>query len=411
MSNWARIESTALYAGYMRSLSLVGGIVVTIFLTFSPLVCAQTGPDLIPSATRAINAASSEELSNAISNAEAGDHIILADGSYSGFTITKSGQSGKPIVIRAANVLGATITGDIMIDGNHIWIVGVEMGSHRIIINGSDDRVARNRFSNVPDYTIIASKSSRKAEIDHNEINNGDGGENGDRIGIRMNYSSGAGDNVYNHHIHHNYLHNTVGKNNNAIESSGNGQRRDTLTGVVIEYNLIENWPGGRQVSLKSSGNIVRFNTSINGGKEEYVNRVGHSNQWIANWSDESRLRIYDRNNTVIGNVVPRLEVRSGSDTAASADVNHKDPPKYIAATRTLVSENSGTLRVGLNFRGYDSAPALDTRIEVDDESPIEYGNHAGTTVSATTNHPTPTTFKLTPSQVGPYAPTAPKID
>ena len=137
---------------------------------------------------------------------------------------------------------------------------------------------------------------------------------------------------------------------------------------------------------------------------------VGHSNQWIANWSDELRLRIYDRNNTVIGNVVPRLEVRSGSDTAASADVNHKDPPKYIAATRTLVSENSGTLRVGLNFRGYNSAPALDTRIEVDDGSPIEYGNHAGTTVSATTNHPTPTTFKLTPSQVGPYAPTAPKI-
>src|SRR5690606_16888347 len=56
----------------------------------------------LPTPTRVVNVSNSSQLNSAISNAKAGDHIVLANGTYNSFTISKKGTATAPIVIRGA---------------------------------------------------------------------------------------------------------------------------------------------------------------------------------------------------------------------------------------------------------------------------------------------------------------------
>lgn len=103
----------------------------------------NTGGGNLPSATRTVNVASAAQLTTALNNAQPGDHIVLANGSYNGFTVEKSGTSVKPIVIRAANVLGAKV-GNVTINGNYVWVMGMNAGGSYFLINGSYARFSRN---------------------------------------------------------------------------------------------------------------------------------------------------------------------------------------------------------------------------------------------------------------------------
>jgi hypothetical protein len=367
--------------------------------------CLRAGAETVPTAIRTVIVSTDYALGNALDAALPGDHIVLANGSYHGFSIASSGQSGKPIVIRAADILQARVSGEVTIDGDYIWVLGMDMASYPIVINGQDDRVSRNRFRRA-DHPILATDTSRRAEIDHNEIDQGNTGGEGDRRGIRLNYKTESGDLVYNHHVHHNFLHGAAGSDNNGIVSSENGNQREFQAGTVIEYNLIMDWPGGRQIGVKSGGNIIRFNTSINAGSEEYVNRTGVNNQWIANWSDGARIRINDRDNIAIGNV-SRVVLFGGNQTAADADANGL-ATGYIPAENTLVAGNTGMLRLGPVFPGYGGEPIRNTKIEAH-QGPIEHLRDSGTSISTSTSRTIPQAFRLSPAEVGPFAPTAPK--
>jgi len=69
--------------------------------------------DILPHALRTVKVPSQSTLANAITNAQAGDLILLADGSYTtGVSISnKSGVSYNPIVFKAENKGMATISG------------------------------------------------------------------------------------------------------------------------------------------------------------------------------------------------------------------------------------------------------------------------------------------------------------
>src|SRR5271154_1451239 len=56
-----------------------------------------------------INVSTSSQLSSAVGSANPGDTIVMANGNYSGFTMTRSGNSSAAITIQAANVGGAAI--------------------------------------------------------------------------------------------------------------------------------------------------------------------------------------------------------------------------------------------------------------------------------------------------------------
>ena len=222
-------------------------------------------------------------------------------------------------------------------------------------------------------------------------------------------YGNGVG-----HKIYRNYFHGAKGRNANALEIGTNGNHRTVQTDVVAEYNLIADWTGGRCLSTKVGGTTLRFNTCLNAGSEDAVNRLGTRNKWIANWIEGSTgdaLRIIDQGNEVIGNRIigsAHLRLHTGNCTPPESGLSGCASPAYPAATDTLLAGNDGEVRVG---DGYNccNVPARNTRIEAH-EGEIKYGNHGNTDVSDSTSRTIPDAVKLSPPDVGPFAPTAPRL-
>src|SRR4051812_44353847 len=79
---------------------------------------------IIPAAIHAatINVSSSSGLASAVAAANPGDVIVLANGNYSGFKITRSGNAANPITIQAASQNGAVITSGIIQLSSVSWV-------------------------------------------------------------------------------------------------------------------------------------------------------------------------------------------------------------------------------------------------------------------------------------------------
>src|SRR4051812_48934699 len=81
---------------------------------------------LITSSARAgtTTVSTTAELTTALSTVNPGDTIVLNNGNYAGFTVTRSGLPGAPITIQAANLGGVTInSGSIRLQS--CWYVTV----------------------------------------------------------------------------------------------------------------------------------------------------------------------------------------------------------------------------------------------------------------------------------------------
>jgi hypothetical protein len=73
-----------------------------------------------------IKAATPSTLSTLLGAAQPGDIIELGQGSYAGFSVTKDGAAGKPIVVRAKAGAAVTVTGNVSLDGRkHVHVVGL----------------------------------------------------------------------------------------------------------------------------------------------------------------------------------------------------------------------------------------------------------------------------------------------
>ncbi|MBD8525757.1 right-handed parallel beta-helix repeat-containing protein [Pseudoxanthomonas sp. CAU 1598] len=92
----------------------------------------------VPSAgSGSVRAATPGTLSNVLALAVPGDIVELGAGSYSGFTISKSGIAGAPITLRGS--AGAVITGELaMFFQSHLRLENLTING-RIRFNGSDD--------------------------------------------------------------------------------------------------------------------------------------------------------------------------------------------------------------------------------------------------------------------------------
>jgi hypothetical protein len=182
---------------------------------------------------------------------------------------------------------------------------------------------------------------------------------------------------------------------------------------VLFELNLIENWRGSdNTLSVKTSGNTIRLNTVVRGSA--FTNREGHDNAWTSNWLESSKqILVRDRDNTIVRNRAP-VDLMVG-DFDSDIVANFGDPARagksFPQAKRALVAGNTGTLRVGLGLDALRTHRVLNTQIEAHSGT-VELRHQEGTTQSPTTANTQiyPAAVKLTPAQVGPFAPTAPRI-
>ncbi len=357
---------------------------------------------------------------SAVSAALPGDSILLADGAYCSLSVSKSGQSGKPIVIRAANILKAKFSGSITVNGSFVWIVGMDMGKNGIVINGKNVRVTRNYFYGSTTRAINATSQSRNVEIDHNEHGGGVLRKEVENNPIYMRYQCTE---PSNHHVHHNYIHGATGGNGTSAIMSGfglicsNGAPRDGgRAGTIIEYNLISNYKAGYCLRTKSGFNIFRFNTAIGCGSIQ--NRIGENNSWIANWFEVSEsVKFFDGNHKIIGNRFIGGPAWLASGTLSYGEKKPDGATLWVASDNALVAGNIGNIIIGAFWSDGPKAtrPTKNVRVEAHvTGNSCGSGNiicklHQGTTFKTTTNQTVPKAFKLQPGEVGPMAPTAPR--
>ena len=277
------------------------------FCTNSILSDTQDQSDL-PKASEKITTNASG-LSSALNNVTEGNHIILLDGVYSGFTITKGGSADNPVVIRAENMHQAVIKGNIIISADYVWVYGLHFDATAIIIKGNYCRVARNIFDKGPggiDVTVLVERAGYNFNrIDHNELKNIKG------RGICVHYGGIAGKGTL---IDRNLLRDFVPQDGitNAIEGVQLGGWRldndDYERQVIAEYNLFVNVSVDDEIiSVKSGYNIIRHNTFKDCVGSFPCNRHSNNNFWLYNYiSGSMGIHVLGERNHFIGNVSDR---------------------------------------------------------------------------------------------------------
>ncbi|HTB81725.1 MAG TPA: chitobiase/beta-hexosaminidase C-terminal domain-containing protein [Opitutaceae bacterium] len=325
------------------------------------LACASIlgllGIGAVQAATTTVTSISA--LQTAINGANAGDTIILKNGSYatsSAITINRTGTSAAPIVIKAETIGGATITGSgpIVFTSPAAWctvqgFVLKHSGSLSIPTGTSHCRYSRNVIQlSIPSGSTVSyiQISGDDAEIDYNDL--GNKSSLGEMLDI-----SGSGSQVARRlWVHHNYFHDFAAQSGNGAETIRWGLSGLSLsTGDgICEYNLFLRCSGENEViSNKSCGNTYRFNTLLdcsNGG--QISQRHGNSCLYYGNYiKNSSGIRIYGDSHQVFSNYLEGNDIAinigngDGDVESGAALTSHDRPDNCVITFNTLVNNTT----------------------------------------------------------------------
>ncbi|BFV61066.1 polysaccharide lyase 6 family protein [Kitasatospora sp. CMC57] len=263
------------------------------------------------------------DLQKAIDRAVPGDRIVLADGTYtvpSGGGIRVSGRNGTgdaPITIQSQTRGGAVLQGErsFLFDASsNITVSGFafrQRTSLEIPAGCSRIRLTRNdfRLADVSglDWVVVRGDD---AKIDRNRFH--------DRTteGIFL-VVDGPGSTAIaqrpqilrNHFRDHSY----AGANGGEAIRLGVSSRALSDADALVEFNLFERCDGDPEaISVKSSGNTVRYNT-IRDSRGGIVLRHGNRTTVEANYllSGTDGVRIYGNDHLVLNNLLAGLSGRA----------------------------------------------------------------------------------------------------
>jgi poly(beta-D-mannuronate) lyase len=333
--------------------------------------------DPLPACGRTVPVAGSEALAAALTGAQPGDCLVLADGEYTFPSIGARATADRPIVIRAQNRHKAVVSsGDIELRAAaHVVIEGLLFTSAGSIQfrDAEHCRLSRCRVrpsepadSKDRDWVIIGGKSHHN-RIDHNDF--------GPKTVVgNMVMVGGSGQQIAQHNrIDRNYFHDISYGGGNGWETIRLG-----LSGLapssgfnVVELNLFRGTTGDPEtISVKSSDSVIRYNT-YRATKGEITLRHGnrnqvHGNHLLADGLDAARgirvlgadHRIFD--NTFVGiQASPAILLRAGSHP--ETDVNGRE---FYRVYRAQVVNNTIIGGSGITVGGGNSPlPPLDCRV------------------------------------------------
>lgn len=334
----------------------------------------------------------------AISNAQAGQVIELADGTYSGsFTLNADGTEADPIIIRSANPQGARFTGGATFEvrGRFVYLEGFDFDDYQIHINDTDNcRVTRCLFRDNDISRPLFSEHSHECRYDHNEFTNLDKRN----LSVRGQESGGlhtARDCLIDWNYFHDSDQNVVNTTEplqliNAVHDNG------TDMGALAEFNLFENTINdGEVVSIKSSGNIFQFNTLLNCGNQTITCRHGNDNIVQGNTLNNSgRIRVFDVGHQILGNELKNHAGQNEIRVHAGNKSSHE-----VADDCVVVGNICDEIDIGHTAEG---------SIDVHGCHVVDNGNAVVNLLEETNTDQTtsftgtvPTPVELTPAQVG----------
>jgi len=375
----------------------------------APAAPVPTSPD-VPAAL-AVVSATPKNLQAKLNAAQPGDHITCASGVYSGdYTLSNSGTAAHPIVVRAASPQGAEFTGKMTLAGDHGWAYQLAFRDQgqAMVIDGDFVTVKRcllrDQSAAVPGWILW--RKGKDGLLSHCEIDHQGG------IAVMTKISSYGTRRLT---VRRCYFHDPVALASNTGEAIGFGQARtdtDIAFGGLIEHNLFvgdsqKRWSEGEIVGLKSSKNVVRYNTFRNAQNGVLSFRHGEDNQAIANRHDNTAgFKINDVDHTLIGNV-GSVRLFEGSRDGDGNPTAAETQSQTYSAKRVTVARHHGDILLGYyrssQERGF---PTTDTSIEAQVSGTVSAyngdGAHVGTKESANTKEPDPGPApNLTPADVG----------
>ena len=286
-----------------RTLAL---LVAYCLVLYAPYATGQAGspfytcePVTLPNATRVVEVASDDQLQAAVSNAQPGDRIVLADGNYAGFYVLNvNGTAAAPIVFVAQNPRQAIVSGTIRSDRGrggrnlgvgsssfvHFYnlrftggsVYGVAIGkAYKLDEFGTnhDIRLQGCEIDNANQSLLHVASDSYNIEILCNDIHDNAKALNDFCEGIYLGVGSTLQDAPHDVTIRGNHIYN-IGRNGT---SSGYGEAIDIKAPsyrIFIEDNLIESITAHSQGAIVAVVDDFNYPTSPNTGIRITRNRI-----------------------------------------------------------------------------------------------------------------------------------------
>ncbi len=302
----------------------------------------------VPASAAVVRVTSLSALQTALNNAAPGDRVELADGSYTATTaiaIKKSGTTGAPITVTAANIGKAEIKGsagfsfaaglhDVVLQGfslRHGGSLSVPGDAHHL-------RLTRNsvQLTSAGNWVTV---NGNDVEVDRNTF------QNRSTEGVFLQVSGPGAEIAQRTRVHRNLFanHTFAGANGGESIRLGYSHKQSRSARAVIELNLFEKANGDPEaISVKSSDNVVRHNT-IRDSTGYVVLRHGSRNVVDGNVLLGSGIRFHGNDHEVVNNHVAGSGDRAivfgtGSEAdSGPTSTGHDRPDRVTVAFNTLV--------------------------------------------------------------------------
>ena len=258
-----------------------------------------------------INVSSISALQSAINSSAPGDEIVIANGTYSGSTISiPSGKNG--VIVRSATPGGVFLTGTcaITIGGNSNIFSGFRFNSSStgnivVVVTGSYNHVTQLDFNGVSTQKYIHLNTPGL----HNVISycNFKNKPTGATIVNLVHVSADASNPGY-HNIQRCSFQDMPGAGGDAGNECirlENGAQSTRIARTVIEYCYFSNTQGGdsETISFKCRENVVRYCTMTNNQNAQFVFRNGNDNVAYGNFfMGAAGFRVKEANNCYMYN-------------------------------------------------------------------------------------------------------------
>jgi hypothetical protein len=341
--------SSPLLAGCTAA--LIGSIAASNAVDAQPVPLPEDQP--LPAANTTRNATTGN-FASVYAAANAGDHIVLANGNYGAVTLNRVFPSNNKLVIRAQNLLGANatrITFSTLGVGHIISGLNVNQGTSQdtgsVIGVYRHIRITRCRLQN-GSTLITVNNGGTDILVDHCE-----GTRWSDFIVYCNQPSANRRITFARNWFHDAKLGGTSTGGHLGFGWTANSENREQHIAAIVRLNYCGPVPRlgetfEEMAHGKCSGIIYAFNR-FDSGTLLLTNRNGLRVLWVGNYGPSSPIRFKDGLGRCYGNDVATIECWGG-DSAYSSDTTHlwEEGANNQATNRARIAGNNANVSHGV---------------------------------------------------------------